>query len=228
MSDDPRRPSADKTFESSVLATLARFVSTPTAASILKLARRRTGVAEQELSPSLLARMLDSLGQSVEFFTADQGASRESRAALEKLLPGGASAPIARDELAPSRIAIRAESDINHARLEARRVAALLGFSQVGQTKLVTSVSELARNIVQYANEGTVEFRPTESPPSLEICASDRGPGIANLDEILSGNYRSKQGLSLGLRGVKQLAKRFDVATRPGQGTTITAVFVKS
>ena len=40
----------------------------------------------------------------------------------------------------------------------------------------------------------------------------------------MSGNYRSRLGMGLGLRGVKQLAERFDVRTETGRGTTVTAL----
>jgi serine/threonine-protein kinase RsbT len=91
----------------------------------------------------------------------------------------------------------------------------------LGQTRLTTAVSELARNIVLYAGTGQVEVRPT-SPPGLEVVARDNGPGIANLARIMGGDYRSRHGMGLGLRGVKKLAERFDVQTAPGRGTTVT------
>jgi serine/threonine-protein kinase RsbT len=99
-----------------------------------------------------------------------------------------------------------------------------LGFSVVGQTRVMTAVSELARNIVQYAGEGEIELSPTSQPPGVEIVARDRGPGIPNLDRIMVGNYRSRLGMGLGLRGVKNLAERFDVRTEIGRGTLVSAL----
>jgi serine/threonine-protein kinase RsbT len=88
----------------------------------------------------------------------------------------------------------------------------------------MTAVSELARNIVQYARSGQIVLSPRSSPPGIEIVARDAGPGIADLDAIMDGRYRSKLGMGLGLRGVKKLAERFDVHTASGRGTTVSAL----
>jgi serine/threonine-protein kinase RsbT len=50
-------------------------------------------------------------------------------------------------------------------------------------------------------------------PRKVRIQATDRGPGITNLDEIIRGQYKSKTGLGKGLMGVKRLAQRFDIQT---------------
>lgn len=49
----------------------------------------------------------------------------------------------------------------------------------------------------------------------------DSGPGIAELDEILAGRYRSKSGLGIGVIGTKRLMDRVDIASS-ARGTTIT------
>lgn len=121
---------------------------------------------------------------------------------------------------------IRVEDDIARARSEARDLGSTMAFSVVGRTRLVTAVSELARNIVLYAKEGQIELLPVASPAGITVTASDRGPGIANLEQIMVGDYKSRLGMGLGLRGVKRLADRFEIQTAPGQGTTVT-FFVK-
>ncbi|NUP08704.1 MAG: anti-sigma regulatory factor [Polyangiaceae bacterium] len=120
-------------------------------------------------------------------------------------------------------VAVKVEQDVVRVRNEARELAVALGFSLTGRTRLATAVSELARNIVQYAGEGEIELKAV-IPSGLEVTARDRGPGILNLDEIMTGNYRSKLGMGLGLRGVKQLADAFEVNTGAGKGTTVTFV----
>ena len=103
-----------------------------------------------------------------------------------------------------------------------------LGFSTVGRTRLATVASELARNIVRYAGSGSISFRAVGGePPSVEIEACDDGPGIPNLDEILGGDYRSRSGLGLGLRGVRKLSERFEVRTAPRAGTTVRCRMAK-
>ena len=120
-------------------------------------------------------------------------------------------------------VAIRGEQDVVDARQRARQVAALLGFESQDQTRIATAVSEIARNAFRYAAGGEVEFSiEGERPPQLlAIRIQDRGQGIAGLDRVLRGDYRSTTGMGLGIVGARRLMDRFDVRTG-GQGTTVT------
>ena len=63
---------------------------------------------------------------------------------------------------------VRLEVDIVLARQRARQIAALLGFAQLDQTRIATATSEIARNAVQYAGGGRVEFVVETGPaPAL-------------------------------------------------------------
>src|SRR4029078_11004264 len=53
---------------------------------------------------------------------------------------------------------------------------------------------------------------------------SDSGPGIANLPDILDGQYRSKTGMGLGIIGVRRLVDQFHIEAPPGGGTTIRLI----
>jgi serine/threonine-protein kinase RsbT len=75
---------------------------------------------------------------------------------------------------------------------------------------------------VLYTSGGRIVFTPIELPRSLVVEASDQGPGIANLNDVLSGTYRSKTGLGKGIIGVRRLATRFTFHTAPS-GTRIEA-----
>lgn len=121
-------------------------------------------------------------------------------------------------------IPIRSESDLNHARMIARETCKLIELRGYHAQKVVTAVSELARNIARYSNGGRVRFRVDSDEDLLVIVADDDGPGIPNLDEILSGRYRSRTGLGRGLLGSRELADKFEIQTSPA-GTTITLVF---
>jgi serine/threonine-protein kinase RsbT len=193
------------------LAILTRYVSPPTARSILGLAEQRVGAT----GTSDLRHLLDSIEHSLRLFVTDPVQVRKCRASLEELSDN---LPRTHDSVV---VPIGSEDDIVKARMEARRVAVQIGFSTVGVTRLMTAVSEVARNIVLYAGQGQIEVVPTNAPRGIEITARDRGPGIRNLDQILAGNYKSRLGMGLGLRGVKKLADRFDVQTAIGAGTTV-------
>jgi signal transduction histidine kinase len=118
---------------------------------------------------------------------------------------------------------IETEGDVVTVRQRARRVAELLGFERQDQTRIATAVSEIARNAFVYAGGGRAEFliEAKESPQVLWIRISDRGKGIANLQAILDGQYRSQSGMGLGLVGARRLMDRFDIDSKPGEGTTV-------
>jgi serine/threonine-protein kinase RsbT len=139
---------------------------------------------------------------------------------------GASSIPCASDQALNGSLSIdiRVEDDIVKARNEARDVARRLGFSTVDQVKIATVVSELTRNIVSYAGTGTLTTRTLRGPEGgLEIVATDSGPGIRDLDQILGGTYVSKTGMGLGLLGSKRVMDDFSVTT----GSHGTRVVVK-
>src|SRR6185437_5412482 len=89
-------------------------------------------------------------------------------------------------------VAIHYEQDVVVARQRARQIASLLGFDGQDQTRIATAVSEIARNAYRYAKGGKVEFalEGQSTPQLLLVRIEDQGPGIGNLERILSGNYR--------------------------------------
>lgn len=122
------------------------------------------------------------------------------------------------------RTQISQEEDVVLARQRAREVSRMLGFDHQDQTRIATAVSELARNAYQYAGSGRVDFSLNlgSNANFLVVKVLDRGPGIKNLDEVLSGNYKSPTGMGVGLVGAKRLVDVFSVLPREGGGTQIT------
>ena len=123
-----------------------------------------------------------------------------------------------------SSISLNFEYDLVAARRRARQIAALLGFDEQDQTRIATVVSEIARNALRYAGGGRLEFGIAQRSggQALSMTVSDRGPGIANLEDILRGRYRSATGMGLGISGARRLMDTVDIATAPGKGTTVT------
>jgi signal transduction histidine kinase len=121
-------------------------------------------------------------------------------------------------------IAIRDDEDVVLVRQRARAIAAVLGLDVQDQTRLSTAVSELVRNVQQYAGEGLASFEIDETPDAryLVVVVSDRGPGIPAVDRILDGTYVSSTGMGVGLAGARRLSDRFEITTAPGAGTTVT------
>jgi signal transduction histidine kinase/CheY-like chemotaxis protein len=116
------------------------------------------------------------------------------------------------------------EADLVAVRQRTRQIAELLGFDRQDQTRLATAVSEVARNALQYASGGTVAFSLAgrTAPQILTIVVGDKGAGISNIADVLSGAYRSSSGSGLGLVGARRLVDQFAVETTDGQGTMVT------
>lgn len=113
--------------------------------------------------------------------------------------------------------------DILSARKEAMKLAVDIGFSKLDSVKLATCVSELSRNIVLYAGSGMIKLSKVKKnrASGLKVIARDDGPGISNMNEVMSNSYRSKTGLGRGLKAVKDLVDDFDVVSRSNFGTRV-------
>lgn len=119
---------------------------------------------------------------------------------------------------------LRTEQDVVYARQRAREVAEALGFDNQDQIRLATATSEIARNAFRYAQAGVVTFSVyADVPQRLEITVADSGPGIANLNEIMDGRYRSATGMGMGIVGTRRLMDNFTIETSPS-GTTASMV----
>jgi len=120
-------------------------------------------------------------------------------------------------------VAIYTELDVVACRQRAREIASLCGFGAQDQARIATAISELARNVFNYAGHGKVEFsiEGETAPQVLTMRVHDEGPGIAHLEEVLSGQYQSPTGMGVGLIGARRLMDRFDI-TSDERGTQIT------
>jgi signal transduction histidine kinase/ActR/RegA family two-component response regulator len=109
---------------------------------------------------------------------------------------------------------VQKEVDIVLARQRAREVAERLGFDAPAQARLAAAVSEIARNALQHAGRGRVEFgleRDAE-PACLWVEVSDSGPG-------LPPDYAQMAGM--GMASARRLVDRFEVESVPGQSTVV-------
>ena len=120
-------------------------------------------------------------------------------------------------------VRIRQEQDVVVARQRARQLAGLLGFDELDRVRIATAVSEIARNVYKYAREGEVEFsiEGRTRPQVLVARICDRGPGIADVNLVLSGRYVSPTGMGLGIIGARRLMDQFKIDSAAGAGTTI-------
>lgn len=125
-------------------------------------------------------------------------------------------------------IYVRREADIVKVRDRVRSLTREMGFDSATQIKITTAVSELTRNIFEYAKAGAITLALARQGPAagLQITARDDGPGIDDqtLRSIVHGRYRSTSGMGIGLAGTKRLMDAFDIKTSPHEGTRITII----
>src|ERR1051325_8081512 len=123
---------------------------------------------------------------------------------------------------------VRREADIVKVRERVRRLAREMNFDSTTQIKITTAVSEVTRNIYEYAKSGAITLAVAERGPDtgLLVTARDDGPGIdeATLRAIMRGQYQSASGLGVGLSGTRKLMDEFDIQTKSGEGTRVTLV----
>jgi signal transduction histidine kinase/ActR/RegA family two-component response regulator len=120
-------------------------------------------------------------------------------------------------------VTIKYEHDVVVARQRARQIAGLLGFDSQDQSRIATAVSEIARNAFNYAEGGRVEFQVEDeaTQQSLLIEVKDQGPGIAELESVLQGQYRSATGMGLGIMGARRLMDVCEISSSRGSGTSV-------
>jgi signal transduction histidine kinase len=112
-----------------------------------------------------------------------------------------------------------------------RSVGTLFGLDKLDATRFITAVSEIARNTVQHAGEGSVTFLLDDALIAGEqhVIAEivDRGPGIADLAAAMGGRPNANGVVGRGLASSKRLADRFAVDEREGGGTVVTIAMAR-
>ena len=121
-------------------------------------------------------------------------------------------------------VPIRSDLDIVTARVEGRELAKELGFGIIDQARIATAISELTRNIVQYAEMGEAVIRSVEigGRVGIEIICKDEGPGIPDIDLAMQDGYSTSKSLGMGMSGAKRLMDEFEIESEIGIGTTVT------
>jgi serine/threonine-protein kinase RsbT len=122
------------------------------------------------------------------------------------------------------RIPIETDADIVTARQEGKQLASQLDLTPSDLVVIASAISEIARNIVEYANKGEVIIRLVEKGGrrGIVVIAQDIGPGIADVNMALQDGYSTSGSLGLGLPGARRLMDEFEIHTEIGKGTRVT------
>lgn len=123
-------------------------------------------------------------------------------------------------------IEIAHESDIVKARQAGRNLAIKLGFGTIMQSRIATSISELARNIYLFAGTGTITIAEVEKNQrkGVQITATDAGPGIPDIRKAMEDGYTTTGALGAGLPGVRRMMDEFVIHSTVGEGTQVVVV----
>lgn len=125
-----------------------------------------------------------------------------------------------------SRVTITSDADVVTARQAGRLIAQKAGFSGTDLTVIATAISELARNIVVYAQRGEIHLSVVKkgNQQGIQVIARDSGPGIPDVAQAMQDGYSTGSSLGLGLPGAKRLMDEFEIGSELGKGTTVTAI----
>jgi serine/threonine-protein kinase RsbT len=120
---------------------------------------------------------------------------------------------------------LQVESDIVQVRQLVRERAVELGFGNLDLTKIITAASELGRNTLIHGGGGTMrlEMLADDERRGMRLIFEDTGAGIADIPKAMTNGFTTKRGLGLGLGGSKRLVHQFEITSRVGEGTRVTA-----
>jgi len=122
-----------------------------------------------------------------------------------------------------ARVVITHDGDVVTARQLGRDMAKQTGFYGSDLTLIATAISEIARNIVSYAQRGEIVFNALEEGQrrGLLVVARDEGPGIPNIELAMRDGFSTGKSLGLGLPGARRLMDEFEIESEIGKGTTV-------
>ncbi len=121
---------------------------------------------------------------------------------------------------------ITTDGDVVTARQVGRNIASVMGFSRPDQALIATAISELARNIVNYAGRGEIllDIISRGGRNGLRMIAKDNGPGIEDVDAAMCDGFSTGNSLGLGLPGTRRIVDEFDLCSAAGEGVKVTAI----
>lgn len=121
------------------------------------------------------------------------------------------------------RFRISNDRDLLELRKRIKDLSGDIALSVLEQTKLMTAVSELSRNVLKHGGggEALVEVVESEGRSAIQVTFEDRGIGIAEIDLAMTDGFSTGKGLGLGLGGAKRLVDHFEIRSAANEGTVV-------
>lgn len=122
-----------------------------------------------------------------------------------------------------AKLSLENEMDIVLAYRRAMQVGRYAGINISDQTRFATAISEICRNAMEFCKGGDIQFnivQRKESEYDLEAVVTDSGPGISDLQQVLSRNPQTYTGKGRGIVFSRKLVDNFSIRTG-AKGTTV-------
>lgn len=128
-------------------------------------------------------------------------------------------------KIEPVEVSIRETGDVAIAVLQARRFAGRCGADAWVCARIATACSELASNIVKYAGQGKILLtrEREDGQNAVVIRASDRGPGIEDVQAAMQESFSTSGTLGLGLPSVRRIMDQFSIEASGPSGCCFVA-----
>ena len=97
-----------------------------------------------------------------------------------------------------------------------------IGFTETAAGKLAVVVTEVATNLVKYAQEGQIVLHKVASS-GIEVLAFDKGPGMASIADCMRDGYSTAGSAGTGLGAISRMSSDFDLYSLVGSGTILRA-----
>ncbi len=120
---------------------------------------------------------------------------------------------------------IQTEGDIVTCRKLIRNASVAAGFGMTDVTRIVTAVSELARNVyVHSGSHGVMRWQTLYKPGQIGIQLEfeDYGVGIPDIDQAIEAGFTTAGSMGMGLSGVKRLMDDMTIKSETSVGTIVT------
>ena len=120
-------------------------------------------------------------------------------------------------------IDVQNELDIMLSHRRGMQLCKYCGIALSEQTRFATAISELCRNVLEFAKGGTISFAVTgdEDHYMLSATISDSGPGIRDIGKILERKPDGFKGRGVGIVFARKLSDSFKIESSP-KGTHVT------
>jgi anti-sigma regulatory factor (Ser/Thr protein kinase) len=115
------------------------------------------------------------------------------------------------------------ESAVHVAARTARTVAQEAGLPGALPDRAAVIASELASNLDKHAGGGSIFVQALLTGPGVEVVATDRGPGMADIASCMTDGHTTTGTLGVGLGAVRRMATDFAVHSTVHHGTLISA-----